>query len=245
MSTTHAKTGPLMPTLSPSPRRRSATVLIVGSLVALFGLAAVVGGGKLLSTHSSKTDNDGFYTSGFNSLETPAPALVSERLEVGTDEGLDWLLRNGWLGSVRITATGTPSKPVFVGIARQRDVDRYLRDVQFDKIADLELDPFSVTTRRHPGTTTASEPAAQTFWAASARGSSRQTVEWQVRQGDWAVVVMNADGTPGVATSVSVGAKFPLLYWVAISLVLGGAALTVGGGLVIVVGAIRRGGPRS
>jgi hypothetical protein len=219
--------------------------MIVGSLVALFGLAGVVGGAQLLSTHNSKTDKDGFYGSGFNSLETPAPALVSERLEVGADEGLDWLLRHGWLGSLRVTVTGTSTKPVFVGIARQRDVDRYLRDVQFDKVTDLELDPFTVTTRRHPGSTTASEPATQSFWAASARGSGQQSVRWDVRQGDWAVVVMNADGTPGVATSVSVGAKFPLVYWIAITLVLGGAALTVGGGLLVVVGAIRRAGAQS
>ena len=52
-----------------------------------------------------------------------------------------------------------------------------------------------------------------------------QTVTWDVKHGDWSVVVMNADGSRGVDTGVSAGADFPILS----ALAWGG----VGGGLVL------------
>ncbi len=38
-------------------------------------------------------------------------------------------------------------------------------------------------------------PTAQHFWAVSASGVGQQTVTWEVREGDWSVVLMNADGS--------------------------------------------------
>jgi hypothetical protein len=36
-------------------------------------------------------------------------------------------------------------------------------------------------------------------------------VRWNVREGDWSVVVMNEDGSPGVAAAVSAGARVPYI----------------------------------
>ena len=41
-------------------------------------------------------------------------------------------------------------------------------------------------------------PAEQDIWAAPPHGDGRQTLTWDVEDGDWSVVVMNADGSPGV-----------------------------------------------
>ncbi|HSC51218.1 MAG TPA: hypothetical protein VLD16_13220, partial [Gaiellaceae bacterium] len=85
-------------------------------------------------------------------------------------------------------------------------------------------------------------PTAQSFWAASASGVGTQTLSWKVRDGDWSVVLMNADGSRGVAADVDLGAKLSFLLWVAIGLLIGGA-FVVGGSTALAVLAARRPAP--
>jgi len=67
-------------------------------------------------------------------------------------------------------------------------------------------------------------------------------VTWKVRDGDWSVVLMNADGSRGVAADVDLGAKLSFLLWVAIGVLIGGVLL-LGGGVALIVLAARRGPP--
>jgi hypothetical protein len=67
---------------------------------------------------------------------------------------------------------------------------------------------------------------------------------WDVDDGDWSVVVMNADGSPGVSAEVSAGAKLPELGAIGWSTMGGGALLLVAGIVLMVAGARpRRPGP--
>ena len=61
------------------------------------------------------------------------------------------------------------------------------------------------------GTHKAGPPAKQTFWAATGSHS----LHWNVQSGDWSIVVMNADGSRGVAAAVSAGAKVPFIATIA------------------------------
>jgi hypothetical protein len=153
--------------------------------------------------------------------------------------GSDWIWNDNWLGKVRIRAEGASSKPLFIGIGPEVAVAGYLGRVAHADVEDIDIDPFRVTYRQIAGGAPRRPPTAQNFWAASATGQGRQTLTWKVRDGDWSVVLMNADGSRGVAAEVDLGAKLSFLLWVAIGLLVGGALL-LGGGIALIVLAARR-----
>ncbi len=83
-------------------------------------------------------------------------------------------------------------------------------------------------------------PADQTFWAASATGAGEQTLEWEPEDGSWSVVVMNADGSRGVAADLSIGGELDPLIWIAVGLLLGGGLFAAAAALAITAGVRRR-----
>jgi hypothetical protein len=202
-----------------------------GAALLLVALAVILGGVALVGVHASHRDADGFYATDAARLATPTHAFVSDELDVDTG-GAGLLLDEGRLGTLRVTATAA-AKPVFVGVARTAAVASYLRGVSYAEVADFEVDPLSVTTRLRPGSAAASPPGSEPFWADSASGSGTQSLSWPVERGDWAVVVMNADGSAGVRTDVSVGAKVPAVLWIGIGLLVAGIALGAGGGALL------------
>jgi len=218
--------------------------VVTGTVVLAIAAAALLGGGVVIAADTTQRDSDGYYASGVEKLTTPTHALVSNGLDVGT-AGPDWLFRQARLGTVRVTASGTASKPIFVGIARKPLVDRYLRGVGHDEITDFEVDPLSVTTVRRPGVAAAAAPAAESFWARSASGSGRQTMTWPVQKGAWAVVIMNADGSRGVSSGVSVGAKLGFMRSLGVGLLIVGVILAAGGAVAILMGMRRPRPPAS
>ena len=217
---------------------------IIGIAVpAAAALAVLAAGIALVAVHETQRDADGYYASAPTRLETPTAAFVSDRLDIDTG-GAGRLLHGGRLGTIRVTATGTAAEPVFVGIGPTASVDAFLSDVARDEVTDFEVDPWSVQTVRHRGSRTAGAPRSRTFWASSASGVGRQALAWPVRDGDWSVVVMNADGSPGVATDVAVAAKVPAVLGLGVTLiVLGGGALA--GGAFALVTARRQRRPAS
>ena len=70
---------------------------------------------------------------------------------------------------------------------------------------------------------------------ASASGDGDQTLEWTIEPGSWALVVMNADGSPGVTADVRFGVATPsILFPIGlVSLVVGLVAVVAGWRLVM------------
>ena len=214
-------------------------LIIVGSLVGLIGLALLAGGGFLLWAHETQRDDQGFYTSGVLALRSDAYALTAEGIEIA--DVPDELFRKGRLAQVRIRGTGQNGKDIFLGIAREEDVDSYLDGVAHDEVKDVGFSdsqaPEDIEYRRIEGTTQPPAPDGETFWVASASGSGEQTVLWDVTGGDWAIVAMNADASADIAIDATVAAKAGFIIWVAIGLLAGGLVLLAVGGLLVFLGA--------
>jgi hypothetical protein len=211
------------PTTHESATNRSAGRVIAGVAgwtLAVLAVTFVVLGGALLGMHSSKRDSQGFYATGQKTLHTPTHAIVTDKLDAN---GPAWLFRKSRLGTIRVSATGSSAKPVFVGVAKTSQIDAYLRGVAQDEVTDFEIDPLTVDYERRPGSATPATPGSQSFWAGRASGSGRQTLTWPVEKGNWGVVIMNADGSAGIQTGVTVGAKAGFLVWVAGGLIALGA----------------------
>ena len=230
VSTTESTTIASSRPRSRGPSGGRIAALVTAGLIGLVAFALLIGGGLLLWGNGQK-DGDGYVSTGTHRLHTSTYALATDNLDINLD-GAGWLLDNDRLGHVRVQATSRNGEPVFVGIAPTRQVSSYLAETAHSSVADIEDGPFSafhVTYRDHAGNVTPAAPAQQRFWAASAQGTGSQTMTWKVRDGDWSVVIMNADGSAGVDAGVRAGADLPFLApagWIAL-----------GGGLVLLAGA--------
>jgi hypothetical protein len=217
-------------------------LVVLGSIGILIALGVLAGGGFLLWADRTQRE-DGYLTTPTERFATPTYALTRTRLEVDGD-GPDWVWNESWLGKVRIRGeSAVGGKPVFIGVGPAGSVARYLGLVAHAEVEDIDLDPFRVTYRPFTGTAPRQPPTAEDFWASSVAGQGRQTLTWNVRDGDWSVVLMNADGSRRVAADLDLGAKLSFLLWVAIGLLIGGAVLLAGSTALAVLAATRESRP--
>jgi hypothetical protein len=185
------------------------TASIIAALVALVLL--VLGGVALWGADLSTSTHR---------FATPTHALASDNLDLDVD-GLK-------LGTLHVSVEPRTDEPMFVGIAPTRDVSRYLRGTAHALVTDVSFDPFEADYRPQPGGRPAA-PASQDFWAASAHGAGAQTLNWDVEDGDWSIVVMNDDASAAVDAGVSVRAELPWLSTLGWVLIAAGALTLLGG----------------
>jgi len=232
---------PVTPHPPPSGRRHvpigAIVLIVVGSILAVIALAPLLGGGFLLWANGTQRDSDGYFTTSTERFETTTPAITSQRIDLGSDRSKPGGVRFGDT-TVRLQVRSTGEQPAFVGIARQADVDRYLSGVAHAELRDVRVQPFAAQYRYVDGSSSATRPSQQSIWVASAEGTGLQSVDWKLQSGRWALVVMNADGSPGVSVDASAGAKAPWVFGVGLGLALGGLALAIVGSALLVVGIV-------
>lgn len=207
---------------------------VSGSVAALLGLALLVGGGGALVVDRALRDDDG-YLGRTDRFSSAGYALVFGEMEYDapvTDSALPGRL----VGDLRVRAAATDGAPVFVGIAPATEAQAYL-----DGVAYTEPGLGDRSGRDVAGAAPSAAPTAVDVWDVRATGPGEQEVTWPARTGRWTVVVMNADGTPGVAARVSVGATVPWLDEAGVGLVVAGLLLAAVSVLLVVV-AVRRSG---
>jgi hypothetical protein len=219
--------------------RRSRIALLAGAgLSALLALGALAIGLLALWGDGMK-DGDGYISSSSHRFATPGRALASASLDVDLD-GLESLADSTSFEDIRLKVDPQGDKPVFVGIARTHEVDAYLSGVSHSEVSDVDFDPFHASYQPHTGSLRPERPADQNMWAASVAGRGRQTLGWEARDGDWSVVVMNADGSRGVEADVSAGARLPYLEEIGYGALGGGLGLLTTAGILGLLGLRRR-----
>jgi hypothetical protein len=213
-----------------SPAR--VVMLVFGVLLALVGLVLGAAGSGALVAHAVGGDQDGYLTTPTFDLESETVAVTAEELEFVDAPG-DWTPWGARL-DLRLTVTAVEG-PVFVGVAPTAEVAAYLDGVAHDELQRLDA-PDAAYLRR-PGERAPAPPADEVFWTESVEGTGTQTLDWSPQAGQWSVVVMNADASPGVAVEATAGAATDLLLPIGIGLLVA-ALLFLGAGTALIVAAV-------
>jgi hypothetical protein len=202
------------------------TLASIAALLLLIGAALVV-------IHVTQRDDHGYYTSSEFQLAAPGHAITSEQLDLAGGAKSNLAKDATELsGSLRVEAASADGKPIFVGIARQSDADRYLGAVARDEVVDAAGAASRTVTRL--GGAPAGAPADQHIWQTSASGTGTRTMTWKIRPGRWTVAVMNADASRSVHANIRIGLKTTLFLWIGLALLA--AALLVGGAATLRAG---------
>src|SRR5512132_4300567 len=112
------------------------TATVIGTLLVLSSLVLLGAGGTGL--WADRTQRDGGYaTTGAHEFSASGSPLATEPTHLGS-AGVGWLYSPALLGKVRIRVTPVSAgAPLFVGIGRSADVDRYLAGVNHTLISDF------------------------------------------------------------------------------------------------------------
>lgn len=217
--------------------------IVVAALVALPALGLLIGGGVLTGAYAIERDDDGYFDKTLERLSSSTAVITAGDVDLRSDPGPpEWLLDLADF-SVRLQVTSpVPSGDLFVGIGPTERVDSYLAGVARDEIREVDADG-DVRYDRRDGTAAASPPLEQDFWVASVSGSGSQTLFWDVDEGEWAAVLMNADGSTGVTAEVTVGVRSGVLLGLAVGMLIIGVLLTAGVVTAIVFAVRRRPAP--
>jgi hypothetical protein len=241
-----------MPPASPDPAERPPTTTSVadrpaggewnggrilavtaGALVSLVALGVLAAGAIGLWADTAGREN-GFVTSPAAEFDADAYAVITDSFDVRIDR-TDWVVPDAILGDARVTVSS--DQPIFVGIARTVDIQRYLDGVSYASLPDMIRNNNHI--RAGAGDAPYAPPTDQTFWVASSSGPGSQSVTWPITDGAWSIAVMNADGSKGLAFEGDVGAEAPVLRPIAIGLLIAGGVVFLIA-IALITGAISR-----
>jgi hypothetical protein len=204
-------------------------LIILGVLLGLCGIGALCIGAGLLGIGGTS----GSFKSDYETISTASTGFVSDPTQVENSQ------------DTHVTGTGitlriqgrNATTPLFFGVGPTAQVDAYLAGSPYEHVTGIDFSPFKITSTRVDGPTQPAAPVDQTFWVARAAGVN-PSLSWKFTDGDYEVVLMNADGSPGFQAQTRLGVDAPILGTVAIiALVVG--VLAVLGGLALLIWGIR------
>ena len=198
----------------------------LGGLLVLVAVALVV-------VHLTQRGKDGYYTSSTAQVVAPGYAVTTEGLDISDLPSV----ASDVVGRVRVSARSSNGQALFVGIAPQTAVNRYLAGVARSEVTDVNGN--TVKYKTHAGRAPAGTPGRESFWQSAQSGSGQVTATWKVQEGNWAIVLMNANADPRVSAAVHVGANTNLVLWVGLGFLLVGLVVGGAGGAMLLSGRSR------
>jgi len=192
-------------------------------LILTFGLTVV--SASLFWSHWADADGNGYQSSEVIHIHKDSYAIIIERDDIHRKSA--WIWDWGNLISFKIEAINhDPSRPIFIGVAPQADVEVYIDDVEYNQITDFRIRPYKIefvdihgnseplAPRSFPNTHTATD---EEFWAGSVYGTGSQILKIELEAEDYTFIIMNDDGAAGIDMDIKVGAKAPLILGTAVA----------------------------
>ncbi len=185
--------------------------LVLGTLLLIVSAALGLPAGALTAADLAARDDAGFLTSGPQRIATTTYAVVSGNVDLQLD-GPPAFTPRSLIGTTRLTAQPRGDKDVFLGIAPTALARPYLNGMERAVLTDIDNGNPALSERGDA--VPALPPASADIWTAQSSGSGPQSIVWEPQNGNWTVVVMNADASRGISVDAKVGAEVPALGWV-------------------------------
>ncbi len=216
--------------------------VILGVLLTLMGALSVAAGIFVLVVDRLYSDPSGFFSTSTQTVGSNGFALTAPDIN-GQLAGRwqRWGLTHAQT-TIRVTGSSRLPIPVFIGVGSTAQVSKYVSGAARDRVTSIDLRAGSVEYDHVDGTTLPGPPSRQDIWVAEVTGIGSQTLEWELQEGDWALLIMNGDASAPVAVDMELSARFGIIEPLIIGLIAGGVVLLATGITLSVVGARR--GPR-
>ena len=233
-------TYPTNPATRPRMNPWNWVLLIAGVILSAVGLGLAIAGTFLMMTNAGQRDGQ-YLTLEAQRYESIGHAIISPPIvfdEVPADSPERPPLED--IASFQVRATPViPNQELFIGVADTSDVETYLSDVphaifentdwSHDRGPDQWSEAPDARLQEIGGVEAPAPPGEQDFWAESVSGAGTQELTFDLQQGQWTLVVMNADGSRPVWVDLEAGARTELLGPI-------GPGLLIAGLITLVVG---------
>jgi hypothetical protein len=204
----------------PAPARRGRFTKIAAIATLVTALVLALAGTVSLAANAFR-DGSGYINWPTETFTSGGYAIAMKTVDIS--KAPQWALNTG-VERVRVQANS--DRPIFIGIGRTADLDRYLRGTEHDDVSGLTYHPFQVGYDHTSGHAPNRLPTTETFWVKSSSGTGNVALDWKPRPGSWRAVVMNADDSRGITADLKFGVRTSLLWWLGGGLLAAAALAT-------------------
>lgn len=224
-------------------------IAIIGGFLILISIPLLFGGTVVTGITEEMDTGSGYIGLKGINLETSTQSLIFKelRIEEYVVENMDNPFIESWsidpenFVNVRFYAESNNGKEIFVGIIGENDALGYLGGAEYDYVTDVNMIRFddptpNIVYRNHPGESIIVSPEVLSSWVEFEKGESIEYLQWDPTFGDYWLVLMNSDLSPGVDVDVGVGVRIPFISAIGRGLIAGGLICLISGAVILYFG---------